>query len=78
MRRELRKFKRMADRPSRRKQYLRHFKRWHIEKNIKTHEYLAMIRIQNKRLSEGKQTEFTIRKRPVPRDKIESLPEKTR
>ncbi|KAH8897977.1 hypothetical protein GQ53DRAFT_818227 [Thozetella sp. PMI_491] len=53
-----------------RKQYLRHFKRWHIEKNIKTHEYRAMVRIQNRRLAEGKQTEFRVRKRPVPRDKI--------
>ncbi|KAL0931268.1 uncharacterized protein CTRU02_214003 [Colletotrichum truncatum] len=54
------------------KQYKLRIKRWKIEKNIKTSESQAMIRIQKQRQEhEGRSTTFILRKRKVPPEKID-------
>ncbi|KAJ4414659.1 hypothetical protein N0V85_003053 [Neurospora sp. IMI 360204] len=40
------------------KQYKRYFKIWAFEKNYKTSEMISMLKIQQKRLKEGKKTVF--------------------
>ena len=53
------------------KQYKRKFSQWKVEKNMKSHEAEAMIRIQSERAQGlGKDTAFRLRKRPVPPEKI--------
>lgn len=61
----------MADARSRQKQYKTQIKNWRLEKNIKSKEMKAIIRIKRKRKEmQGKETDFTVRNRPVPPRKI--------
>ncbi|KAF6793813.1 ankyrin repeat protein [Colletotrichum musicola] len=56
----------------RERQYKLRFKRWKIEKNIKTVEAQAMVRIRKRRKEhEGKSTDFELRKRKVPPQKVD-------
>jgi hypothetical protein len=63
---------RVIDIRYRKKQYKDQFKRWNFEKNVKTEEMNAIISIQKRRQdNEGKDTQFRLRKRPVPQEKID-------
>ncbi|KAK3374631.1 ankyrin repeat-containing domain protein [Podospora didyma] len=52
------------------KQYKKQFKIWGLEKNIKTHEMKALLRIQRERRKIGKETCFTVRGRKVHAEKL--------
>jgi hypothetical protein len=63
---------RAIDSTYRKKQYKDQFKRWNFEKNIKTDEMKAIIRIRKRRRDdEDKDTQFRLRQRPVPQEKID-------
>jgi Clr5 domain len=63
---------RVIDSRHRKKQYKDQFKRWNFEKNIKTDEMKAIIRVRKRRRDdEGKDTQFRLRERPVPQEKID-------
>jgi hypothetical protein len=58
---------RAIDSRYRKKQYKDQFKRWNFEKNIKTNEMKAIIRIRKRRRDdEDKDTQFRLGQRPVP------------
>jgi hypothetical protein len=61
----------VVDSRYRKKQYKDQFKRWNFEKNIKTDEMKAIIRIRRRRRdNEDKDTQFRLRQRPVLQEKI--------
>ncbi|CAM1501680.1 Fc.00g036640.m01.CDS01 [Cosmosporella sp. VM-42] len=54
------------------RQYKTQFSRWKIEKNVKTHEMMAIVHIQDRRRDiEDKDTLFKVRGRPVEQEKID-------
>ncbi|CUS14947.1 unnamed protein product [Tuber aestivum] len=53
------------------KQYKTRIKAWGLEKKVKTEEMKAIIRIREKRKSEGRRSVFLVRGRIVPDQKIE-------
>ncbi|KAK1772119.1 Clr5 domain-containing protein [Phialemonium atrogriseum] len=59
------------------KQYKRQFARWGIEKNVKSDEMRKIMQIQERRLLEGKETQFTVRNRPVPDNNIKRFAKRT-
>ncbi|OCK98550.1 uncharacterized protein K441DRAFT_543101, partial [Cenococcum geophilum 1.58] len=60
------------------KQYKTQIKRWGLEKNVKDNEMRAVIRMQRKRKEiDGKESEFLLRDRVVPPQKIRRYMKRT-
>jgi hypothetical protein len=62
----------LADRRSRTKQYKNRFKKWELNKNVGGEKMRAISEIQKRRRqNENKETEFSLRNKPVPQEKIQ-------
>jgi hypothetical protein len=55
---------------NRKKLYKKHFKEWGLEKNLKTDESIAMIKIRERRRLANKDTVFIRRGKPVEPGKL--------
>ena len=56
---------------SRERQYKRRIEQWRLDKNVKTEEMRAILRIQKSRKNKGKDSVFYVRGRRVDHNKIE-------